>query len=154
MLKSASQLHFDQVDRDFPLQSRAHVGVSSDEVVDLLGSICPLGIWRLEIETGRVFWSDDAARIHGMEKSDGLPVSLNQILSVYHPEDAELVEQVVGAATTEQNSFRFVLRVKDGNSGYRLIATAGRFRADNGGELYGYCHEFNDLVRSIVLTGE
>jgi hypothetical protein len=153
LLQTDSQLHFDQVDRDFPLQSRDHVGVSSDEVVDLLGSICPLGIWRLEIETGRMFWSEDAARIHGMEKSDG-QVSLKQILSMYHPDDAEIVEELVGATTIEHNSFRFVLRVKDSKSGHRLVAMAGRFRPANGGELYGYCHEFTDLVRSIVLTGD
>lgn len=153
MSKTSSQLHFDQVDRHFPLQKQDHVGVSSAEVVDLFGSVSPLGIWRLEIETGHVFWSEDASRIHGMEPSDG-PVSLSHILAVYHPEDAELVEQVVSAATTERNGFRFVLRVKSRTGGYRLIATAGRFRAENGGELIGYCHEYDDLVRSIVLTGD
>lgn len=153
MSKTTSQLHFDQVDRHFPLQKQDHVGVSSAEVVELFGSVSPLGIWRLEIETGHVFWSEDASRVHGMEKSDG-PVSLSHILAVYHPEDAELVQQVVSAATTERNGFRFVLRVKSRTGGYRLIATAGRFRGQNGGELIGYCHEYDDLVRSIVLTGD
>jgi len=150
--KTTSQLHFDQVDRHFPQQQRDHVRVSSIEVVDLLGSLSPLGLWRLEIETGHIYWSEDSARIHGMEKSDG-PVSLSEILASYHPEDAELIEQVVGAATIERNSFRFVLRVKDSKGAYRLVATAGRFRPDNGGELFGYCHEYNNMVRSIVLAG-
>lgn len=153
MLQTASQIHFDQVDRHFPEQNRDHVGVSCGEIVHLLGSITPLGIWRLEIETGHIFWSEDASRIHGMEKSVG-PVSLSRLLATYHPEDAELVEQVVAAATTERNGFRFVMRVKDNTGSYRLVATAGRFRPDNGGELYGYCHEYNDMVRSVVLTGE
>lgn len=153
MNRHASQLHFDQVDRHFPLQRQDHVGVSSDEVVDLFGSVCPLGIWRLEIETGQVFWSEDAARIHGLEKSDG-PVSLSEILAVYHADDAELVEQLLGATTVARNSFRFVLRVKGSAGSYRLIAAAGRFRDENGGELIGFCHEYDDFVRSIVLTGE
>lgn len=153
MPRTASQLHFDQVDRDFPLQPQDHVGVSSAEVVDLFGSLSPLGIWRLEIDTGHVFWSEDAARIHGMAASQG-PVSLSQILAVYHPDDAVFVEQLVAATTTERNGFRFVLRVRSATGGYRLIATAGRFRADNGGELFGYCHEYDDQVRSIVLTGD
>ena len=152
-LQTDSQIHFDQVERHFPLQKQEHVGVSSSEVVDLFGSLSPLGIWRLEIETGRVFWSEDAARIHGMEASDG-PVSLKEITKVYHPEDAVIVQQLVSAMTTERKGFRFVLRVKGGNGGYRLIATAGRFRDGNGGELIGYCHEYDDFVRSIVLTGE
>jgi len=152
-LKTTSQLHFDHVERHFPTQRQDHVGVSSDEVVDLLGSMCPLGTWRLEIETGHVFWSEDASRIHGMEKSED-PVSLSHILAMYHPEDAELVEQVVSTATSERKSFRFVLRVKSSTGGYKMIAVAGRYRADNGGELIGYCHEFNELVRSIVFTGD
>lgn len=152
-LKTASQLHFDHVDRDFPKHQWDQVGVSSDEIVDLLGSIVPLGIWRLEIENGLIFMSEDAAHLHGLESSAG-PASLTRILATYHPEDAELVEQVVGAATAERKSFRFVLRVKDSRGGYRLLATAGRFRADNGGELIGYCHEYSDMVRSVVLAGD
>lgn len=151
MLSTTSQIHFDQVDRDFRQQH--HVGVSCDEIVDLLGSLSPLGIWRLEIQTGHIFMSEDASRIHGLEASDG-PVSLNQVLASYHPEDAEIVEQVVGAATIEHKSFRFVMRVGNGKGGYRLVATAGQFRADNGGELIGYCHHYNDMVRSIVTVGD
>lgn len=152
-LRTTSQLHFDQVDRHFPQQQRDHVGVSSDEIVDLLGAMAAFGTWRLEIETGHVFWSEDAACIHGMEASSG-PVSLSQILARYHPEDAVLVEELLGSSTTRRNSFRFVMRVEDGKGHYRLIAAAGRFRADNGGELIGYCHEYQDMVRAVVLAGE
>ncbi|MGJ8571374.1 MAG: PAS domain-containing protein [Hoeflea sp.] len=147
-----SSLHFDQVDRGFLQQQRDHVGVSGDEIIDLLGSMTPLGIWRLEIETGHVYWSEDSARIHGMEKSDG-PVSLSRILASYHPEDAKIIEELMGSATVQRNSFRFVMRVKDSKGSYRLVATGGGFRADNGGELFGFCHEYQDMVRSVVMTG-
>ena len=152
-MKATSQIHFDQVNRHFREQQQEHVGVSSAEIVELLGSTRALGIWRLEIETGRVFWTEDAARIHGMEKSNG-PVSLSQILARYHPEDAELIEQLLGSATTQREAFSFVMRVEDGRGYYRLIAAAGRYRDENGGELIGLCHEYNDMVRSIVLTDD
>ena len=148
-----SQIHFDQIDCRFPQQQWDHVAVSCDEVVELLGSVAPLGIWRLEIKAGHIFMSDDAAIIHGLEKSDG-PLSLKQVLGSYHPEDAEIVEQVVGAATTEHNGFRIVLRVSDSKGGYRLVATAGRYRPDNGGELIGYCHEYQEMVRAVILVGD
>ncbi|MEM5495408.1 hypothetical protein [Hoeflea sp. AS16] len=153
MLNAASQIHFDQVDRHFLKQQRDHVGVSSDEIVELLGSMVPLGVWRLEIETGLIYWSEDCASIHLMEASSD-PVSLAQVLARYHPEDAILVEQVLGKVTTEHNSFRMVLRVEDGKGSYRLVATAGRYREDNGGELIGYCHEYQDMVRAVILSGE
>ena len=153
MLNSASHIHFDHVDRRFPDQSWDHVGVSSDEIVDLLGSIVPLGIWRLDIGSGLVFWSEDAARIHGMETASG-SVSLVQMLACYHPEDVAVVEALLESATTRRNGFRFVMRVKGGSGSHRLIAVAGRFRADRGGELIGYCHEYHDMVRAVVLEGE
>lgn len=153
LLKTTSQIHFDQVDRHFPEQQQGHVGVSCEEIVELLGSIVPLGIWRLEIETGHVFWSEDSSRIHGMEPSSG-PVSMSRILARYHPEDAVLIEDLLGSATIERNRFRFVMRVHDGRGGYRFIAVAGRFRPDNGGELIGYCHEYQDMVRAVVLAEE
>lgn len=146
-----SQIHFDQVDRRFGGQRHEHVGVSSAEIVDLLGSVYPLGIWRLEIETGRMFWSEDAFRIHNMDQCQS-PVSLNQVLACYHPEDAKLVEQLMETATTQKNSYRHVMRVQNGRGGFRLVASAGRYRADNGGELIGYYHEFQDMVRSVVLA--
>jgi len=148
-----SQIHFDQVNRHFLEQQQDHVGVSCAEIVDLLGSTRALGVWRLEIETGHVFWTEDAARIHGMEKSNG-PVSLSQIMARYHPEDAELVEQLLGSATTQRDGFSFVMRVEDGRGCYRLIAVAGRYRDENGGELVGLCHEFQEMVRSIVLASD
>lgn len=152
-LTVTSQIHFDQVSRGFLQQRRGHVGVSSDEIVDLLGAMAPLGTWRLVIETGQVFWSEDAARVHGMEPSY-VPVSLNTIMANYHPEDSVLITELVGTATAQHNSFRFVMRVEDGRGGYRLVAVAGRHRADNGGELVGYCHEFRDMVRSVILEGD
>lgn len=153
MLNTASQIHFDQVHRRFPEQSWDHVGVTSREVVDLLGSIVPLGIWRLDIATGLVFWSEDAARIHGIEASNG-SVSLVQMLTCYHPEDVAVIEALLESATTRHTGFRFVMRVKGGSGSHRLIAVAGRYRADNGGELIGYCHEYQDMVRAVVLEGE
>lgn len=151
MLTTASQVHFDQVDRRFSHQPQDHVGVSSAEIVDLLGSVYPLGIWRLVIETGQVFWSEDAARIHGMETSSG-PVSLGRILARYHPEDARFVEELLESAITRRTSYRFVMRVENGHGNYRLIAAAGSYRPDNGGELIGYCHEYQDMVRAVVLA--
>jgi len=152
-MKAISQVHFNQVSRRFVEQPQDHVGVSCAEIVDLLGSTRALGIWRLEIETGRVFWTEDAARIHGMETSSG-PVSLSRILALYHPEDADLVEQLLGSATTQHDDFSFVMRVEDGLERYRLIAVAGRYRDENGGELVGLCHEFHEMVRSVVLASD
>lgn len=146
-----TQIHFDNVDRRDANQPMEQVGVSAAEVVDLLGSVCPLGIWRLEIETGRMFWSRDAFLIHGMEPADE-PVSLSQVLACYHPDDAVLVEQLMETATAQGNGYRYVMRAHNGKGCYRLIALAGRYRPDNGGELFGYCHEYQEMVRSVLLT--
>ncbi len=151
LLKSKSPVHFDHVDRK-PEPQNEQVGVSSDEVVALLGSLYAFGTWRLEIETGHVFWTEDASYVHGMKPSSE-PLSLARMLACYHPEDAVLIEELLGSATYRRNSFRFVMRVKDGRGAYRLIAVAGRFRPENGGELIGYCHEYHDMVRAVVLEG-
>ena len=153
MLTTASQIHFDQVNRRFPEQSWDHVGVSSDEVVALLGSIVPLGVWRLDIETGLVFWSRDAAHIHGL-KTSSPSVSLVQMLACYHPEDVVVIEELLESATTRRNGFRFVMRVKEESGSHRLIAVAGRYRANGGGELIGYCHNYQDMVRAVLLEEE
>lgn len=151
----ASQIHFDQVHRlNFDEAGSAAcdgVGVSADEIVDLLSSVYPLGIWRLEISSGLMYWNRDAFVIHGLRFSNE-PVSLNQALARYHPEDAVLVEQLIEAATSGHNRFRYVMRIGNVSDGYRLVAFAGCYRDANGGELIGYCHEFQELVRSVVLA--
>ena len=152
LLNTPSQIHFDQVARRFP-PGQDHVGVSNDELVELLGSIVPFGVWRLELETSLVYWSDDAARIHGMEPTDEA-VSLSRIIGRFHPEDALLIEDLVESASEQHTSFRFVMRIDKGDGTYKLIAVAGRYRPDNGGELFGYCHEYQDMVRAVVLAEE
>ena len=122
----ATQSHISQVDRRSHVHDQRQdlVGVSSDEMVDLMGSVCPLGGWRLEMATGRMFWSEDAV----------------------------LVTQLMEAPTTARNGYRCVMRVCNGGSGYRLIASAGRHRSLDGGELCGYYHGSQQNVRSVVLA--
>lgn len=151
----ASKVHFDQVDRQPSaaagiLASRG-VGVSAGEIVDLLGSVGPLGVWRLEISTGLMYWNPDVFLIHGLPVSDE-PVSLAGVLSCYHPEDAVLVEQLIESVSAGHNGFRYVMRIGAQPDGYKLVALAGRYREANGGELIGYCHELPALVRSVVLA--
>ncbi|MEP3439712.1 MAG: hypothetical protein ABJN75_23420 [Hoeflea sp.] len=122
----ATQSHVSQVDRRSHVHDQRQdlVGVSSDEMVDFMGSVCPLGVWRLEMATGRMFWSEDAV----------------------------LVTQLMEAPTTGKNGDRCVMRVCNGGGGYRLIASAVRHRSLDGGELCGHHHELQDMVRSVVLA--
>lgn len=145
-------IHFEEVERGFEKQKWRHVGATGDELIELLGSFRPFGIWRAELETGLVFWSEDVYRIHGMEPSTE-PVSLAEAINRYHPDDATMVAQLIETVSRNKSGYRFVLRLRRPDGSYKLVASAGRYRPDNGGELYGFFHEYQPNLRSVLLTG-
>lgn len=121
-----------------PEQDLDGFNVSAGEVMGLLSMYDPHGIWRLDLESGHVFWSHDVFEIHGLEPKPG-PVNLNDAINSYHPEDAKLISQLIENCIEKKTGYRFVLRLKKPNGGYRLVTSVGRYRerVDGTREVFG-----------------
>ncbi|PWV97673.1 hypothetical protein DFR52_106197 [Hoeflea marina] len=125
---------------DPPEHSPADFAVSAADVVDIAGTLFPLGLWRAELDTGLFYWSAETFRIHGMEFS-AAPINLKQALSCYHAQDVQLMGRLVEDAAVGRSDFSAALRLGDDAGGYRQIVFGGRYRDVGAGELIGYFHE-------------
>ena len=85
--------------------------VESEERLSLALESSALGIWTWDVETGRVTWSDQCYRIHGLEKGQ-FAGTLEAFAALVHPEDRERVLCTVRSAMAERvpylNEFRIV----------------------------------------------
>jgi PAS domain S-box-containing protein len=70
----------------------------SETELRLAQRVAQMGSWRLDIESGHLFWSDEAYRIFGVPA--GTPLQLDTFVACIHPEDREAVLAAWNAAMT------------------------------------------------------
>ena len=118
------------------------IGVTERQLIALLHDHVHMGLWRSELKTGLLFFSQQACRIFGLPQTPG-PVNQAEVNRRLHPEDAPAVYSVVETVASEKGSFEIVIRVSEGGADYKTVRFVGRYReaADGGGEIIGICHE-------------
>jgi hypothetical protein len=116
-------------------------GVTSGDLVELLGTFRPLGLWRLDLKTGLAYWTRDVFEIYGMPYRDE-PVNFAEMNSKFHPDDLAIRLELIERAVRLKKPFHYVLRITNGDSGYKFVRVIGRYReTDDGfGEFIGASH--------------
>ncbi|NEJ24273.1 PAS domain-containing protein [Rhizobium leguminosarum] len=143
------RLHFEQPVINKTEQSRAHIGITDAEVVQMLAAYRLFGFWRIDIETGHFFASEDVHAIFDLPYSDG-PINLTELMSRIHEEDRSLIAQTFEEASLHGVGFHFVYRVDNRLGGHKLVRSVGRFRDDeSGGGIVGITYEFVEKLRVV-----
>jgi PAS domain S-box-containing protein len=114
-----------------------------------------LGSWEWDIRNGRVVWSPQTERMHGLAEGT-FSGTLEEFSSYIHPDDRERVEREIARTLAERNptyhiKYRFVR--KDG--AVRWLEGFARLRTDDAGEpgsFLGVSHDVTD--REELLEGE
>ena len=78
------------------------------------------GNWRVDVTTGRAYWSRRVFEIHGLEPYDG-PVNLDKAILHYHEDDAKIVAWLVMKAIDKKTGFTFTLRLRQPDGGLRMV---------------------------------
>ncbi|MCI5073579.1 PAS domain-containing protein [Oricola sp.] len=154
MRKSAdSQLYLEIREHTRPAQSLAAIGLDDASLLDALAQFDLYGAWRLDLETGMVFWTPDVFEIHGLPYREG-PVDLGQAIARYHPEDREMVANCIEEAATRKSGFRFVLRLTTPDGRSKLVKSSGRYRVNKQGgeEIYGTFSQFQERIRTVAVN--
>lgn len=128
-------------------QDMEHIGVSGDEIFELVCAHQKFGFWRTELDNGHVFWSSDIFEIYGMEYTTG-PINLIEANNAVHPDDLPFMLELLERAAEDKSGFHYILRLKDGDSHYNYVRSVGRFRVTDEGreELYGLFFQFQEPV--------
>ncbi len=103
----------------------AQVQAERAELLRLAESLLGLGHWRLDFATGKVSWSEQVYRIHGLDPATFDP-SLHDALSAYHPEDRMEIQRLVEHARTTGEGYDRQLRLVRADGDMRLTRSTGR----------------------------
>ena len=104
----------------------------SERRADLLGmaeDIGDVGHWRMEVATGRVYWSPVVYRLHGLDPASFTP-NTESIVAFFHPDDRALVHEDTRRVIVEQEPFELERRIVRKDGAIRRVTTRGRAEVD------------------------
>lgn len=120
----------------------------AESIVQLMQHAESMGTWRLQTDTGKVWWSDNVYRIHGLEPTKG-PVNIEQAVEAYHPDDIGTVNLLVEQAIENKKGFQFILRLNRADGKLRFVEAVASVREDETGHvvfLYGIFRDVTDRI--------
>ena len=98
------------VSRDVtPLHEAQERLQTTTDLLAKAGRIARLGHWQIEASLDRVFWSDVTYELHGM--APGSPITYEDSLGYYHPEDQGRIRTALQLALTEGVAFDLEARL-------------------------------------------
>lgn len=104
-----------------------------------------IGNWNCDVSTKVVTWSDELYRIFGVDPQSFTPV-FEQVLEYVHPEDRDLVKQVVETFLTRHEPFSFFYRIVRPDGQERHIHAQGNVarREGEGLRMFGTAQDVTE----------
>ncbi|ESQ84770.1 hypothetical protein AEAC466_06860 [Asticcacaulis sp. AC466] len=100
--------------------------------LELVEDIAGIGQWSFNAKTGRITWSDQVFRIHGLTIADE-PPDYAQVLALYEPEDASKLAMMVKRALDTGQGYTLEARIRRADGSLRnVVAKAVVLRGDDG----------------------
>ncbi len=95
-----------------------------DELLRLTGEMAKVGGWEFDAATGAGTWSDEVARIHGLDPAD--PTSMSRGLSFYSGESRRRIDQAVKQALEQGKPYELELELTAADGVRKWVRTIGR----------------------------
>lgn len=145
-------LQFAMLDEPRPPQPFEQFGVDPAEFFSVLSQFEPFGVWRMDLETGLVYWTRDIFEIHEIPFTDG-PVNIKMAIEAYHPDDQSLLMDCLEDVVARKSAYHFVLRLATRAGGYKYVKSLGKYYVmDDGTEtLIGTFCEAPGGPRGVVV---
>jgi PAS domain S-box-containing protein len=108
--------------------------------------IAGFGVWRWDLATGEVLWSDELHRIYGLPVGD-FAGTVDGFISYLHPDDRDPVWAAVEDALKSLEPFAFEERIIRADGEERVLYSHGRVIAGQDGEaeaIVGVCHDVTE----------
>ncbi|MDE2248472.1 MAG: EAL domain-containing protein [Xanthomonadaceae bacterium] len=97
--------------RDTTARNRAELALrQSQEFLARTGALAGVGGWQVELPSGRLLWSDEVFRIHGMEP--GVPPSVEQAIAFYEPGSVPIIQAAVDEAIAAGTGYDLELQIR------------------------------------------
>src|SRR5579859_97467 len=112
--------------------------------------IAHFGVWRWEIDTGEVRWSEQLQRIYGLEpgKFGGM---VDDFVAFLHPDDRQRVWAAIEHAMITREPFMFDERIVRPDGTERVLLSEGQPITGQDGRvvaMVGVCHDVSDRIEA------
>ncbi len=129
----------------------------SEECLSLAVRGTGMGVWDLDLRTGKARWSESLFEIMGYAAVPSGQATMEKWLSRIHPQDRERVEQVVDEARRERSLYaceHIIHRADDGT--LRRLSALGRFfyAGDEAARFVGVVQDITERKRTEQRTAE
>lgn len=117
--------------------------------------IACFGVWRWDLLTGSVRFSDELQRMYGLQPGT-FPGTADAFLAYVHPDDREQVSVVIDQAVRGLDAFMFEERIVRADGTQRVLLSRGRVLADEDDyatALVGVCHDVTERVEAESALG-
>lgn len=125
--------------------------LTSDQIITHGERLSASGHWCVDLADGRLFWSPQVFRIHGLDPGEPQP-DVEAALDYYLPGDRERVADSVARARAEGEPLDIVARVRRADGTVRHVRALGEYVAGEGehpGHLLGI---FRDITEEWLET--
>lgn len=116
------------------------------------GTQLVVGRYRVEVSSGRTWWSDEVYRMHGREPGEIDP-SVDILRSRTHPDDRARLSRTAVVALRSGRPFSSAHRIIDPNGKARTVVVTGHAQHDDDGEIThvaGYVIDISPVTREAL----
>ena len=118
------------------------------ETLKLAEAIAGVGHWQLDVTTGKVRWSDEVYRIHGVSPETYDP-QYDDAVGFYHPDDQTKVREWVARAIEVGEASQFRLRLIRSDGEERIVISHCKPERDQRGATVALFGVFQDVTESV-----
>lgn len=111
-----------------------------------------VGRYRVELDSGRTWWSDEVYRMHGREPGEIEP-SMDALRSRTHPDDRSRVSRTAVVAMRSGRPFSSAHRIVDPHGKARTVVVTGQAHLTDDGEIThvaGYVLDVSPVTREAL----
>ena len=134
---------------ELELRRSAQQVLEARRLLELAESLAGVGHWRVYPD-GRVTWSDEVYRIHGLDRA-GFDPQLHTGVAFYHPDDQARVAAAVERAFSHGEDFHFELRLHRADGVLRRVASRAMCQRNDAGEVCAVFGVFQDVTEQHAL---
>ena len=117
----------------------------SEALLSTAGRMARFGGWSINLNENRVIWSDEVARIHGMEP--GYSPSLEEGISFYAPEWKEKITRVFGDCVRNGSPYDEEMEIITASGERRWVRATGEAIMNEYGRIIGVHGAFQDITQ-------
>ena len=130
------------------LEEKSRELKKKEELLEVTQSINKMGVWEMDLKSGKTIWSEGVYKIHEVDKSID-HTKVNGI-EFYHPDDQPKIKEAIGHTIKTGEPFDITARFISANNKLKWVRATGKLHQTEGEEsiLIGSFQDVSDLRES------